>query len=154
MGTTNRLVVPVGSSTWMVRFCAPPNWPGAISIRELKVGPSFWTSNAIGNQLPCGTTPSYPTNISRRTAAFASPAHKRRLQTVVSHPHRRRLCHLPSTGAALRDHWRSRRPRGPEPSLGAYLGTAPRTMQFGARRLRRFIVRRLEDQGTTQQPAP
>ena len=26
----------------------------------------------------------------------------------------------------------------------------PRTMQFGARRLRRFIVRRLEDQGTTQ----
>ena len=27
-------------------------------------------------------------------------------------------------------------------------------MQFGARRLRRFIVRRLEDQGTTQQPAP
>jgi hypothetical protein len=27
-------------------------------------------------------------------------------------------------------------------------------MQFGARRLRRFIVRRLEDQGTSQQPAP
>jgi hypothetical protein len=70
-GMVNRLMVPDGSSTFITRSWPELYCPDVISTVPTNPSPSFSTSNVIGNHELCGISPSYPGNMSNRTAAPA-----------------------------------------------------------------------------------